>query len=314
MSQKLSKIKNDYGAWTAHNIHLGDGEYTITKDQTGDTIKLNRILQSAGSLLAKPLDEARVLDLACLEGLYATEFALQGADVVAVEGREQNLAKAKFTKEKLGLDNIAYEQNDVRNIKASSHGTFDVVLCLGLLYHIDAEHIATFIQQMRDLTNRLLIIDTHVAHTDQERNIYADYKTETTPYRLSEIETIEYNGIAYYGRNYIEHQENASEEEKKNEVWASLDNNYSFWFTKPSLLKLLGDLGFASVFETLYPYESDKPFDRRTFIAIKNDPYTIKTFPGFNDDMITVESETQFQPTQADQAGSLSKKLSRIFK
>ena len=38
----------------------------------------------------------RVLDLASLEGMYALELARRGADVVAIEGREANVEKARF--------------------------------------------------------------------------------------------------------------------------------------------------------------------------------------------------------------------------
>ena len=42
--------------------------------------------------------ELRILDLACLEGQYAIEFAMQGAEVVGIEGREANIQKAIFAK------------------------------------------------------------------------------------------------------------------------------------------------------------------------------------------------------------------------
>ena len=40
----------------------------------------------------------RILDLACLEGHYAIEFALQGATVVGIEGRESNIQKLYLLK------------------------------------------------------------------------------------------------------------------------------------------------------------------------------------------------------------------------
>lgn len=40
----------------------------------------------------------RILDLACLEGHYAIEFAMQGATVVGIEGRESNVQKLYLLK------------------------------------------------------------------------------------------------------------------------------------------------------------------------------------------------------------------------
>jgi 2-polyprenyl-3-methyl-5-hydroxy-6-metoxy-1,4-benzoquinol methylase len=47
-----------------------------------------------------------VLDLACLEGQLGIEFARHGSAVLAIDGREANLGKAKFAGETLRLDNI----------------------------------------------------------------------------------------------------------------------------------------------------------------------------------------------------------------
>ena len=42
--------------------------------------------------------ELRILDLACLEGQYAIEFAMQGAEVVGIEGRDiQKLYSLKIS-------------------------------------------------------------------------------------------------------------------------------------------------------------------------------------------------------------------------
>ena len=109
MSEKQLRQRRDaviaaHGPWTAHSIHLGDSVYTL--DHPHNDPRLRRFLQVASDIVAKPLDTVRVLDLACLEGLHSVEFALNGAKVVGVEGREANLAKARFTKDALSLGNL----------------------------------------------------------------------------------------------------------------------------------------------------------------------------------------------------------------
>ena len=119
------------GEWSDHNIKLMDDVYTISPTGTVSP-KLQRVLQIVSDMARKPLREMRVLDLACLEGMYGIEFALQGAQVLAVEGRETNITKARFSKRALGLDNIDFMQGDVCDLSPETHGRFDVVLCLAV--------------------------------------------------------------------------------------------------------------------------------------------------------------------------------------
>ena len=75
----------------------------------------------------------RILDLACLEGLFSLELAMQGARVVGVEIREGNLTKARFAAEALGVSGVEFVRDDVRNVDAGRYGRFDVILCSGIL-------------------------------------------------------------------------------------------------------------------------------------------------------------------------------------
>src|SRR5262249_350381 len=114
--------------------------------------------------VAKPLDTVRVLDLACLEGLHSVEFALNGAKVVGVEGREANLAKARFTKDALSLGNLELVHDDVRNLSRERYGEFDVVLCLGILYHLDTPDVMKLAKNLAEVCTRVAIIDTHLRY------------------------------------------------------------------------------------------------------------------------------------------------------
>src|SRR5687767_12466676 len=85
---KMEDVVAQHGPWTAHNIHLGNDIYTIVPGIEGDNeFRLQRIVQIVSDLSPRPLDELRILDLGCLEGLFAVEFARRGADVVGLEGR-----------------------------------------------------------------------------------------------------------------------------------------------------------------------------------------------------------------------------------
>ncbi len=259
------KVIEKHGKWTSHNIHLGGGIYTMEngRDGLGDLIKLRRIVQLVADLSRRDLSDLRILDLGCLEGMYGIELALHGAKVVGVEIRLANLEKARFAKETLGLKNIEFIKEDVRKINRGQYGVFDVVLCLGILYHIDAEHIFSFLENLFDLCSGLLLIDTNLAKRARTK--------------------IQYRGLTCYGQQYREHGDRDSQLSREANLWASIDNTFSFWFTKKSLINLLKHIGFTSVLEGWIPPETRKPSNRVTLAALKGTNQKILVSPLLND-------------------------------
>jgi SAM-dependent methyltransferase len=220
-------------------------------------------VQATADLAPKPLDELRVLDLACFEGQYAIEFALQGAEVVGIEGREANIAKARFTAEAHKLERLSLVRGDVRDLRREPFGGFDVVLCLGLLYHLDFPEAIRFLERVAEVCDGVAIFDTHV-------NLGFRH-------RLTD------GAHTYWGRHYIEHSPRADAAEREQSRWASLDNARSFWFTRASLTNALTDVGFTSVYECEAPAETAKAIDRRTFVAVKGKRTSLCTVPGLEE-------------------------------
>jgi 2-polyprenyl-3-methyl-5-hydroxy-6-metoxy-1,4-benzoquinol methylase len=91
-----------FGEWTAHNFQLVDDVYTIGERITGDEFRLRRVMQIIGDFSKRPLSQLRIVDLACLEGMYSVELARRGATVLAIEGRSANLEKVRFAKDARG--------------------------------------------------------------------------------------------------------------------------------------------------------------------------------------------------------------------
>jgi SAM-dependent methyltransferase len=234
-----------YGAWTAHNIRLDRDLYTRGSRLFGDEYKLRRVVQLVADVAGTDFGSLRVLDLGCLEGLYSIELAKRGAEVVGIEGREANIAKARFAKEALGLDTVEFAQDDVRNLRGEAYGEFDVILCLGLLYHLEAEDVFALLEQIGELSRRMAIVDTHVA--------------------LSGREARSHGGEAYRGITFPEYAEQDS-------LWAAIGNRTSFWPTKPSLVNALYRSGFTSVSECLAPAQPLEQPDRVLLLAIKGAP------------------------------------------
>ena len=257
----------EHGDWTAHNLHVGAGVYTRGPRIFGDEFKLRRTVTLVESLVGRPWDELRILDLGCLEGLYACEFALRGASVVGIEGRSSNLARAEFAREALGLDRLELVEADVRDLSRERHGGFDVVLCTGILYHLDTPGVFELAESVRAVCDGVAIVDTHVSYADAELARLPAEAFWVDPATLGPFEARSHRGVDYWGRAYTEHLPDSTPEERAGSGWASIGNFESFWPSRASLFNLLADSGFASVLEVHAPRLAYPP-DRVTLVAL----------------------------------------------
>lgn len=242
-----------YGPWTASNIHLGGEVYTIGRDRPCVHSRMVRFGQIIADLSGRPLSELRILDLGCHEGEYAVEFARRGARVVGVEGRRANFEKARLAKNALGLEKLQLECADVRNISVQKYGTFDAVLCSGILYHLDRPDVVAFLESIGAMCSRCVLVDTHIS------------------FRAGE--SFAYKGRKYWGRKFIEHHRKSSPRDREESGWASLDNVASFWLTRPSLYNALTAAGFTSVLECHVPPVFGPAADRIAVAGIKGNAY-----------------------------------------
>ena len=249
LRNRLEDVVDAHGPWTAMSIKLSDD--VCTREPAVDH-RLKRILQACSDVAGKPLAACRVLDLACLEGHYALEFARHGSEVVGIEGRRASVAKCDFARDAMGLERASFHQDDVRNLSVEKYGVFDIVICSGLLYHLPAPDAWRLIQSMHSVCRGIVVIDTFVA--------------------LSSRIDVELDGAAYHGHVYGEHDATESQAQKAKKLWASLDNDSSFWFTEPSLLNLLARAGYSSAFEVLTPTMPGNLRDRKTYLAVKGRP------------------------------------------
>jgi len=79
----------------------------------------------------------RVLDIACSSGFWSIQCALMGANVVGFDARAELIAQANFIKEVTGAETAEFRVMDFWEMCPESlGGTFDIVLNLGILYHL----------------------------------------------------------------------------------------------------------------------------------------------------------------------------------
>ena len=226
-------------------------------------VKVRRVMQLIRDFSKKPFEQLRILDLACGEGVYAIEAALRGAEVIALDARTERMKEGAKAAERLGLVNLSFAQKDIRYVTRDSYGNVDIVLFLGIFYHLDQQDAFSVLKNIYDICGQFIIIDTHIALQGKVK--------------------IEHNSRVYEGQYFREHADADSDQVRRSRLLASLDNPLSFWFTKESLFRLLKEVGFSSVCECNVPLESCKPEDRITIIAAKGEPVQVSSYPWVNE-------------------------------
>jgi SAM-dependent methyltransferase len=259
--------------WTSHNIRLSPEITTMPgqPDFIETNTRLDSILRALPFFYRDGLKGLRVADLGCLEGGFALAMARRGMNVIGIEARQTNLAKAFLLKEHFELPNLEFRQDDVKNFTRESYGTFDIVLALGILYHLDEP--LKWMRQLAGATDGLLIVDSHFAPAQDSGLALLDPRIA----QLGPLLQIEDAGMTYEGRWFTDC---SAEVDRETQVWASYSNNKSFWLTKDSLCCGLRRAGFNLVFEQhdawgdLAVYKSfSTGYVRAMFIAIKSNAF-----------------------------------------
>ncbi|MHB8283262.1 MAG: TIGR04290 family methyltransferase [Caulobacteraceae bacterium] len=119
------------GDWF-HNINL-NGALTAPNHFLGDypNVKWRRFAHA----IPQDLTGKTVLDIGCNGGFYCIEMKRRGADrVLGVDFDDRYLAQARFAADVTGQD-IEFRKLSVYDV-AKLGETFDVVLFMGLLYHL----------------------------------------------------------------------------------------------------------------------------------------------------------------------------------
>lgn len=235
--------------FSAHNFELRPGKWSLPGEpRIGAEPISASYLRTFAQLCPPP---ARVADLGCLEGGYSVLLARAGYEVVGIEGQPENFAVCQWVAEQVGLSNLRFVQDDVRNIGA--HGEFDGVLCAGLLYHLDRP--VEFLRTLGEVTRRLLIVSAnHATREGREVEVFA-------PLLAAELSEHEGRLGRWFG--------------EQPGPWSSLGNERSFWLEKDDLLRTLIAAGFPSVFQQ-FDWLADAETSRRlaermvsVFVALK---------------------------------------------
>ena len=226
--------------FTAHKIKLRENLYTIEAGTNPLTdFRMKDLLEKNGGNFYGQ----RILDVGCLEGGYTTAAIKFGAkEAVGIDAREINIQRCNLVKKLLKLNNLVFYKSKCQDIKTLNLGVFDVIICSGLLYHLDNPYI--FLQEMYEIlnSNGLMMIDTHVALENEYGHKYESNIVEEV-----------FDSKHYHGRWNSEYSRNATPDEIESFLWASYGNTKSFWPLKNSLKRMLNDVGFKIINEIERP-------------------------------------------------------------
>lgn len=220
--------------FVAHNIPLSPTLCTRPGEPLiADSPRTQAIHDCLRRFVAPPLAGKTALDLGCLEGGLSFELWRSGLNVLGVEARKDNYERCLLVRDHFRADGeMEFVQADVREFRPGRR--FDVVVCSGLLYHLDDP--VAYLGQLADLTapGGLLYLDTHVAPQD------ADLAACAFAPHLSPLRERALDGFTIRWREYAE---DVTQPE------SSVGNTVSLWLDADAHVELLIRAGFERVFE-----------------------------------------------------------------
>jgi tRNA (mo5U34)-methyltransferase len=101
------------------------------------------------------------IDLACHQGWFSAHLAQAGfGRVTGIDARAEHIEDASLIRDALGLAQWQLAQSDVHAVTPAQFGMHDLVLCFGLIYHL--ENPVGALRVARSLTRRLCLVETQV--------------------------------------------------------------------------------------------------------------------------------------------------------
>lgn len=173
----------------------------------------------------------RLVDLGAGHGLFAQMASHRGFSVTAVDARPQwTLADAlamERDQARRAQPDIAWIEGDVRSFDTAG---FDVVLAIGLTYHLPLQAQRGFLRQT---VGRATVVDTEIYDPDDPDAAACE--------RLRPVVMDGYDGALC---------------RETGDLWSSIDNAESFWPSHDAMLRMCADAGRASVIAVGAPYRS----------------------------------------------------------
>jgi tRNA (mo5U34)-methyltransferase len=127
--EQIASLIQSVGFWY-HQIELAPG---ITTPGMNASLKVLENLDSLG--LPKEAKGLRVLDIGCRDGYFAFEMERRGAEVIGIDYAPSHTTGFDVAAKILD-SKVPYILENVYNLIPETYGTFDIVLFLGVIYHL----------------------------------------------------------------------------------------------------------------------------------------------------------------------------------
>lgn len=133
MNMTVTRRIAELGPWF-HNLHLPDGTQTAPEHYLGDFPRFK--WQELAPHVPADLTGWRALDIGCNAGFYSFELAARGAEVVGIDVDSHYLRQAEWAARELGFgEKVEFRRMQVYDL-ARETDEYDLVLFLGVLYHL----------------------------------------------------------------------------------------------------------------------------------------------------------------------------------
>ena len=140
-----------------HNIHLPDGTETAPNHRLGDFPKFK--WDEIKDHIPEDLEGWKILDIGCNAGFYSFELAKRGADVTGIDSNEHYLNQAKWTAEKLGLDDkTVFKKMQIYDLLREDKIKYDLIWFMGVFYHLRYPLLA--LDLLRRKAKKILLFQT----------------------------------------------------------------------------------------------------------------------------------------------------------
>jgi tRNA (mo5U34)-methyltransferase len=163
------------GPWF-HNLHLPDGHQTRPDHPLGDFPRFK--WAQIADVVPTDLRGMRALDVGCNAGFYTFEIASRGAAVLGIDCDDHYLDQARWAARHLGLhDRIELAKRTVYGLD-DRDGLFDVILFMGVFYHLRYPLLGLDLVRRRLAPGGLLVFQTLTMPGDDVLTPPADVELE----------------------------------------------------------------------------------------------------------------------------------------
>jgi len=140
------------------SVHPGRAIDAIIRNQDDFVVRLysrirfsilrQRFLEEIGQYLP---EQGEILDLGAGFGLFSLYFAITGPgrSLTGVELNEKRVQWARDCAARLGIENVRYEVDDVREWECDR--AFDAVYMLDLIHHLPSGEVSGFLEKVKSL-------------------------------------------------------------------------------------------------------------------------------------------------------------------